>query len=154
MQLIRQPAGSSLCGQCCVAMAAGISLEMVRAIFGHARGTGTVEVRRALRILGVQCASRLTYSSALPQYGIVKLRRPRGSRHWHWVLMWDGVMYDPENDPEYFADWRAEAYLGITPETFPPQSVAELSHHVAHAQHFDVTGEDTNEPQAHSRARD
>ena len=54
---IIQPEGSSLCGQCCVAMAANVSVRSVVEILGEG-GTTTGELVLALRYFGLSCADR------------------------------------------------------------------------------------------------
>lgn len=122
MKLILQPDGSSLCGQCCVAMAAGVSLKRAIEAVGHERGTYTCDVVRALWALGVQCDDRCTRISRkrpnLPKRGLVAIHRPKedGKRRerFHWMLTWDGRMYDPGGAwPDGFAGWRITSYLTI-----------------------------------------
>jgi hypothetical protein len=58
MNLIIQLPGFSLCGQACVAMACGISLEESLRIFGHRHATKTAELIRAIRsqsFRGIDC---------------------------------------------------------------------------------------------------
>lgn len=121
MKLILQPEGSSLCGQCCVAMAAGVSLKRAKTAVGHERGTHTSEVVAALRILGVSCADRLRRvrraNPVLPQRAIIAIHRPasedRNGRA-HWMLHWDGKVFDPGGRwPDGYQNWRITSYLEI-----------------------------------------
>lgn len=111
---LRQPPGSELCGQTCVAMAAGVTLDRACDVVGHRRATTTREIVRALRALGLRCANRLQRCSkwrAIPRRAIVHMRRDDGSAS-HWVLMWDGQIYDPDGgypDPR----WKLISYLEI-----------------------------------------
>jgi len=125
MRLVRQPEGSGLCGQACIAMAAGVSLDRACEVVGHRkeRGTTTREVVRALRTLGVPCADRLRRVSRarphLPKRAIVAIHRPpEENRHrgqWHWMLAWDGVIYDPGASwPDRYRDWKITSVLEIT----------------------------------------
>jgi len=60
MKLVRQPEGSSLCGQACVATIAGVSLEeSIRAFDGTRGGTRTKQVINALRKFGIACGDKL-----------------------------------------------------------------------------------------------
>ena len=116
MKLIAQPIASDLCGQCCVAMAAGVSVRRAREIIGHDGGTETREVVRALRSLGVSCADRLVRISRnrpnLPTRAIVTIQE-QGKRA-HWMLTWDGTMYDPgQRWPEGYPGWRITSFLEI-----------------------------------------
>lgn len=125
MEPMLQPQGSSLCGQTCVAMAAGVSLESAIEAVGHARrrGTYTSELVGGLRALGVECASRLRLVSRLrpllPKRAIVSMvvikQSPREARRGHWMLAWDGVIYDPEGMwPGGYTGWKLTSYLEIT----------------------------------------
>jgi hypothetical protein len=74
-----QPPGSSLCGQTCVAMIAGITLEeSIEAFRGKKGGTRTKEVVAALRKLGINCGdpplTRIK-SQELPDTCIVGLKK-------------------------------------------------------------------------------
>lgn len=102
MKHIFQPPGSSLCGQTCVAMIAGVSLEESIAAFGKRSGTRTKEVVAALRKLGVNCGDpplmrlrepwRLTN---LPETCIVKMHFD-GSKTTHWAIWHNKRFYDPD----------------------------------------------------------
>ena len=116
MNLIFQPPGSSLCGQCCVAMAAGISLEESIKVFGHRHATRTKEVAQALNALGIQCPSQrlkpLTDRDSWPTRAIIKeIYGPTRKRKSHWILLWDGKVYDP--DPHDAPGTKYSSYLGI-----------------------------------------
>lgn len=55
---IRQPPASRLCGQCCVAMSAGVELKEVTKVLGT-RGTTTVAILWALSYFGVRHSGKL-----------------------------------------------------------------------------------------------
>lgn len=98
MTLIRQPRRSRLCGHCCVAMALAISLDEAVRLIGHRHGTKADELRKALASRGVSVLpTSLTAYAALPQRAIIRLTIPR-RRNWHWMLLWDGMTYDPSGD--------------------------------------------------------
>lgn len=124
---VLQPDGSSLCGQACVAMAAGVSLKRAIEAVGHEkkRGTYTREVIAALRSLDIQCADACRKVSrkrpVLPRRGLVVIHRPklegrRRSNQWHWLLTWDGKIYDPSGWewPDGYKDWKITSYLEIS----------------------------------------
>jgi hypothetical protein len=121
MRLIRQPRGSSLCGHCVVAMAAGVSLKRVIEVVGHERATRTKELVKALREFGVAVRSdrrvRFTDAAALPRRCVLYLKLQGKTRAWgHYVLRWDGRDYDPGNRGLiYWAnrDPRLTSYLEI-----------------------------------------
>lgn len=92
----------SNCGQSCVAMLAGITIELAEKIIGHGHETRTRELVAALRSLGIQCGDRLrrmTPYTELPATAIVKVVRYRHGRPCvhdaHWVVRHDGDIYDP-----------------------------------------------------------
>lgn len=84
-------------------MAADIDIETAIAMFGHKRSTVTRSLIRVLKKLGFQIKPRLTRITptrpAAPR-SICKMRfRRRDNKgwidNWHWVLIWDGKLYDP-----------------------------------------------------------
>lgn len=123
MKLILQPEGSHLCGQACIAMAAGVSLKRAVESVGHKRGTHTKDVIAALGALGVECSPRLVRISRkrpnLPARAIVAIHRPaveneRRSSIWHWMLTWDGKILDPGGRwPEGYEHWTITSFLEI-----------------------------------------
>jgi hypothetical protein len=105
-------------------MAAGVSLDRAIEVVGHSRGTYAKDVARALRALGVPCADRLHVLSRtkpiLPRRGMLHVGPKKKDSTGHWILIWDGVLYDPggrwseENKfPEEYAHWRIKSYLEI-----------------------------------------
>jgi hypothetical protein len=116
MRLVRQPNGSSLCGQCCVAMVANVTLKEACAAVGHEkkRGTTTPEIVAALRKLGVHCADRLKRTAkhrTIPRRAIIATYSKRGSGHW--MLAWDGEVFDPEGCYPNYEGWGITSYLEI-----------------------------------------
>lgn len=100
-------------------MAAGVSLQRAVNAVGHARdkGTFTVEIVQGLRALGVKCADRSKRVSrvkpVLPRRAMVSIHGP-GQRRWHWLLTWDGKIYDPGSRwPEGYTGWKMTSYLEI-----------------------------------------
>ena len=120
-KLILQPEGSSLCGQCCVAMAAGISLRRAIEVMGHDGETQTSDVVVALRLLGLGCAPRLRRIArakpVIPARAIVVIHRPSGesrSERAHWMYHYRGKILDPGGRwPDGYANWRMTSYLEI-----------------------------------------
>ena len=98
MKLIMQPDGSELCGQCCVAMAADVSLESVVAFAGD-KGLTTEDVIEALRFFDLRCADKLrAVRTALPHRvtrAILHTRQRYKRATGHWTLLWNGGVYDP-----------------------------------------------------------
>lgn len=118
VRLVRQPEGTSLCGQACVAMAAGVSLDRAIRVVGHSkpRGTHTWEVVKALRNLGVSCSDRCRrISRNRPEYPskAILVVRQNGNRLYHWVYYEEGVFYDPEDRWPRYDGWRVTSFLEI-----------------------------------------
>jgi hypothetical protein len=112
---LQQPEGSSLCGQTCVAMIAGITLEESIAAFGGKRsGTRTKDLVAALRKLGIDCGdpplARIKYQ-CYPDTCIVKLHFDNKT-HTHWTLWHNGRYYDPDFTGQY----TLNCYKGKYPE--------------------------------------
>jgi len=125
MQLVTQPPGSTLCGQACVAMVAGVTLKASCKAFGHNCATTLFAVRRSLKKLGYQSAEKcqafgkdpgrlpatcllmLTYAQAFGGLG-------------HWVVYHAGQVYDPAGAIYPFAQLLSQAksitYLRIEPK--------------------------------------
>jgi hypothetical protein len=92
---IQQPEGSSLCGQTCVAMIAGVTLEeSIEAFGGKRSGTRTKDVVIALRKLGIN-------GQCYPDTCIVKLHFD-GQKNTHWTIWHEGKFYDPEAYHNFF----------------------------------------------------
>jgi hypothetical protein len=125
---MQQPEGSSLCGQTCVAMIAGVTLEESIAAFGGKRGaTRTKDLVNALRKLGINCGDpplvKIKYQ-CYPDTCIVKLHidHPDLKKSTHWVVWHNGKYYDPSylgqytlycNKGMYPEGIRATSYLSI-----------------------------------------
>ncbi len=103
MKLVNQPKQSRLCGHCCVAMIANISLKESIQLIGHKDGTTTKILVDVLNKLGIETGSKLTrFSSKTPPEEIfsngmfiVKVKYPLHKRNWHWVLIVNGKLFDP-----------------------------------------------------------
>ena len=120
MKILLQPEGSSLCGQACVAMLAGITLEESIKVFGSRAGTSTKQVVEALRSLGVKCAdglTRITKSRGKSEACMV-VQHFDGAKHTHWVVYLNGLYYDPSIGiifPGYPDFVRETSFLEIKP---------------------------------------
>lgn len=104
---IFQPKRSNMCGQACVAMVLGFPLLTVRLKMGR-RATSGKDLHNALseffidsspqqvRLSGFQRVSRWKpfFYENLPARCIAKCRST-GVRASHWILVWDGKIYDP-----------------------------------------------------------
>jgi hypothetical protein len=104
-KLILQPDDSSLCGQCCIAMAAGVSLRNVIKVAGDsAEGMTTEQMRAALLRFGIFTSRRMhpvgDRGLGAMRHGRAILhtrqRHRRTPKYGHWILLWDGGVFDPE----------------------------------------------------------
>ena len=99
ISLLTQP-NNKTCGQTCVAMIAGISVEESIAMFGHDHKTRTKELIRVLRSIGFRTADRLHVAPrkhkrdwAIETHSIMQVRWPNGKGHW--VVNKKGWIFDP-----------------------------------------------------------
>jgi hypothetical protein len=124
MNLVRQKPGSFNCGQCCVAMVAGIERKASCKIFGTKGVTTTKSVRRALKKLGYLANERLKSfrkESALPATCLLRLSYPKEvQRYGHWVVYHNGLIYCPSLGIYPYAQLgtmgeKSSSYLGFTP---------------------------------------
>jgi hypothetical protein len=124
---LRQPKGSSLCGQTCVAMYLGITLE--ESVFwfnGKRSGTRTSQLCYVLRHQGVDIPLdsklKVIYRGVkLPETGILKITwKPPGKKinQGHWILKVGNVVYDPELDGpvpiDSYLDWLPLVHGKVT----------------------------------------
>jgi hypothetical protein len=110
---IYQPKGSRLCGQTCLAMLAGTSIQAVIAAVGKRGSTNVTDLARGLRQLGFDSASALTLvqeDQTWPDIYIAQVKYPK-KRNWHWVLFANGALYDP--CPNMRPGGRINAFLEI-----------------------------------------
>jgi hypothetical protein len=95
MKLITQPEGSSVCGQCCVAMVVGVSLNSCLTVFCHDWATSPKVLRWALKYYHYKPAKRLLRykkQEQLPALCILKLTYPF-QKMGHWVVYDTGDIY-------------------------------------------------------------
>ncbi len=96
---VRQPKGSYLCGQACLAMILGLDLDAACKVMGHSRRTWTREFVVALGPLAggsrlTVVPSRSVLHSVLPPFCLIRAR-------WgvelcgHFAVLADGEVYDP-----------------------------------------------------------
>jgi hypothetical protein len=125
MELVTQPPGSTLCGQACVAMVAGVSLKQSCQAFGHKNATTLYAVRRSLKKLGFQSAEKCQAfgknPARLPETCLLMLTYQQAfGGLGHWVAFHAGQVYDPAGSIYPFALLLSQAksisYLAITPK--------------------------------------
>jgi hypothetical protein len=96
-----RPPRSNLCGQTCIAMLLGISIDDALKLIGKRGCTRTRDLVKALRSQGFTCpdrAQRCDRDHPIPYDCIMKYSW-RGRSKGHWVLRVGGVEYDPDGLP-------------------------------------------------------
>lgn len=118
MNLVKQPAGTSLCGQCVVAMLVGKPLDEVVALMGDGRSY-PANVKKAARHFGVSIPSRSKPGSAIAPDG--NGAAMIWGKKQHWVAWSSGKWFDPASDePLLSLDKYGEAVIA----TYPAEAVA------------------------------
>lgn len=77
-------------------MILGISIDEAIKLMGSRKATKACQLRSALRSRGVWVSNytALTKHHDIPSSAILRLTF-KGRRNWHWMLKWEGVIYDP-----------------------------------------------------------
>ena len=117
--LVSQPERSHCCGQCCVAMVAGVSLEAAKKAVGKNGRTSTRVLRKGLINLGLRPRRgklRPIYGdlSKLPETCILKTVTPWRQSGWHWVLKYKKKIYCPSRGVFQMAEYEIETDNKIT----------------------------------------
>ena len=96
INLIRQPDNSNLCGQACVAMIAGISLDESIKLFNSRGSTGTKTVYYALQKRGISCSDKAVRikNNNKPKLCIVTIHYT-GYKNKHFCIWNNNKYYDP-----------------------------------------------------------
>lgn len=93
---IFQPEGSNLCGQACVAMLAGVSLEEATQTVGKSGLTLTRDVRQALEKYGFVLGPTIRVSKKATMKDLCLCTiHYTDSENTHWTIYNEGVYYDP-----------------------------------------------------------
>lgn len=98
MKHIQQPSGSSICGQCCVAMITGLDLNSVISQLGNGKTT----IKKLLTIISIYTKGTKmmrNFYGTPPKDCLMKLKW--GDGRTHWVLRWDSMVHDPVLDKAY-----------------------------------------------------
>lgn len=114
IKYMREPNGF-LCGQTCVAMLAGVTVENVISIMQNDIGCGVGEIKRALDHYGIRHAKTMTKADNtvdLPKACSLKVLLPG---YGHWILYYDGRFYDPEfgETDVLYRKARIQSYLEV-----------------------------------------
>lgn len=96
INLIRQPDNSNLCGQACVAMIAGISLNESIKLFNSKGTTNTKKVYYALQKRGISCSNKAVRikKNNKPKLCMVIIHYS-GCKNTHWCIWNKNKYYDP-----------------------------------------------------------
>lgn len=110
----KQPKNSWLCGETCIAMLSGKSLDEICSMIGKKKekGTKTKTLVTILRRLGYDVPNRLICCSTQPLFAIAKQPLHGKNGNWHWVLIWNGKKYDPSGKHPHY-DMPLSSYLLI-----------------------------------------
>lgn len=103
MKLILQPKGSSLCGQCCIAMLLDITIEEAIRLVGH---DGISSNEDLLNVLETKYPNVKTnefygriknrnYKVKKSRTYLCKHRNPKKEEQEHWTICYQGVIMDP-----------------------------------------------------------
>lgn len=97
MKLVLQPKGSSLCGQCCIAMLMDISLEEAIKLVGH---NGITSDRDLLTVLetkypGISDRKFFNIGTRVNNIYLNKHRNPNNSNIEHWTISNLDILLDP-----------------------------------------------------------
>ena len=130
MKLINQPEHSSTCGQACVAMIAGITLDGSIKLFQSKSLTRTKQIVKVLHQLGFKCKDKLERFGSrfiLHTDGIYLFKLTHNNKKGsHWVI-WNGkenCWYDPLRQNKLHRD-----YHWIHKETMYPTSYLQILTH-------------------------
>ena len=90
-----------LCGQSCVAMLAGVSVDEAIKIIGTDKGTNKQDLKKALDYYGIAYALKSTKydpNIPLPDLCIIQMtvEKPPDIKYGHWGIYHNGIYYDPE----------------------------------------------------------
>lgn len=95
MNYLRQPKYSNLCGQTCIAMIAGLSLEQSIKLFNSSDCTTTKQLKQVLNICHINTGEKLERLKKEQQpYTTCILKITWGNKS-HWVVYNKGKVYDP-----------------------------------------------------------
>ena len=117
MRLVKQPEGSKLCGQACVAMLCSITLEEAIEAVGSKGATTTKQLKIALEEHDVACGKRRV--RGMPdktETALLFWRNDEDGRHW---MVWHkGKYYDPiagvfRKVPNWLSNSRVTSHLKV-----------------------------------------
>ena len=115
MNLVRQPKGSNLCGQACVATICKVTLDEAIMVMRTKGCTNGKQIIQALRQLGVTSSDKMIRGKPIGS-AIVKFTHPDGKSHW--VLVYNSKYYDPfygvnRKVPRYLKNSRITSHIRL-----------------------------------------
>lgn len=117
INLVEQPEGSRICGQCCVAMVAGIPIDEAINTVGKRGSTTWKDLRGALRTLRVEFGDLHRGWPDKRNTSIIKIQF--NPRQRHFIVLHSGFIFDPcgwivkvDDFPLYY-DARALSHLNV-----------------------------------------
>jgi len=118
MKLVRQPQGSDLCGQACVATICGITLDEACMLARTHGKTDTKHLKRVLHASSVPHDERRT--RGFPPKGQTALLFWKSENGCHWMVWHKNKYYDPaagvfRKTPKHAKNARVTSYLRVYP---------------------------------------
>jgi len=95
MKLVRQPKGSSLCGQACIATLCNISLDEATMLVRKSGQTNTKHLKRALHAMSVEHDERRTLGAPSHNETALLYFQSKDRAAAHWVVWHKRKYYDP-----------------------------------------------------------
>ncbi len=121
MKLVRQPKGSKLCGQACIATVCNITLEEAIELVGTKGRTNTKQLKAALGAKGIKHGDRRIRGFPLGSALLFWKSHSIPSRN-HWTVWYNEKYYDPvagvfRRVPNHLRESRVTSYLRLYLET-------------------------------------
>jgi hypothetical protein len=119
MRYVKQPMGSNVCGQACVAMLADITLDEAIVATGRRGKTRTKDIKAGLTVCGILHGTRRIRGMA-PK-GVKAMLFWTGDKGCHWTVWHKNKHYDPvagvyRKVPRWLEGSRVTSYLPIGEE--------------------------------------
>lgn len=92
MKFVKQPAESNLCGQACVAMVCGVTLEEAIMLVRTKGATTTKHLKRALHAMSIKHGEKRVRGFPKEGSALLFFRSDEGN---HWVVWHKKKYYDP-----------------------------------------------------------
>lgn len=93
MEIVLQDHNSKVCGQCCIAMILGITLDKAIKLVGHEKATTALELSKALCVKKIFI--RISKNRTIPERAILFVGNIGNRRHRHWVVIENQKIYCP-----------------------------------------------------------